>query len=125
MLALRSRCSQDGGSQTLTFLVGDIACAEDFSVAATRWLLRPEACCVRPSRPCRRANEAAPLPVQQLRSLYQMNIFRHLHSQHSSMKSVEVVGDFEVNVALGLAHTEPGLSSGMTVAGQGSLHSVL
>lgn len=41
------------------------------------------------------------------------------------MKSVEVVGDFEVNVALGLAHTEPGLSSGMTVAGQGSLHSVL
>lgn len=24
---------------------------------------------------------------------------------------VEVVGDFEVNVALGLAHTEPGLSS--------------
>lgn len=92
VLALRSRCSQDGGSQTLTFLVGDIACAEDFSVAATRWLLRPEACHVRPSRPCRRANEAAPVPVQQLRSLYQMNISRHLHSQHSSMKGVSSQG---------------------------------
>lgn len=82
----------------------------------------------------------APVPVQQLRSLYQKDIARQLtltaFVHEGRLLSgpclpglcwlVEVVGDFEVNVALGLAHTEPGLSlSDMTVAGQGSLHSVL
>lgn len=106
--------------------------AADFSVAATRQLLRPEACRVRYSRPYRKANETAPVPVRQLRALYQMNIdtkdasdtklTAFVHEGHLFSGPclpghcvecclVEVVGDFEVNVALGLAHTQPGLSS--------------